>query len=91
MMGVKLSNTNKSKWNVETFLPVLLTSGPVFLWMGLQSGINIAFASELRGPNWLTMGVSTGGLFMLILGLAALLFKQRRLERRLEELERLNR
>jgi len=88
-MAVKLSSTNKSKWNVETFLPVLLTSGPLFLWMGLQNGINIALQSEMKSPSWLEMGESMAGIFMLMLGLLALLLKRRRLERRLDDLERL--
>ena len=91
MMGVKVSTVEKPKRTLEALLPVLITSGPLFLWMGLQNGINFALQSELKSPSWLEMMISVAGLFMLIFGLAALLLKQRRLERRLEELERLNR
>ena len=88
-MATKLTNTEKPKQTLESLLPVLITSGPLFLWMGLQDGINTALQGTLKGPDWLAMGISTVGFLMLMLVLVALLFKQQRLERRLDELERL--
>ena len=88
-MAAKPSNTDKPKSMIEAFLPVLITFGPVFLWMGLQYGINTALQSAFRRPDWLSMGMSMAGFLMLTLGLLALLLKQQRLELRLNELERL--
>ncbi|MGI4787313.1 MAG: hypothetical protein ACRYFS_00540 [Janthinobacterium lividum] len=88
-MAVKLSNIPKPNQVLERFLPVLITSGPVFLWMGLQDGVNTALQSSGKRPDWLSFGIAIAGFFMLMLGLVALLLKQQRLEQRLTELERL--
>ena len=89
IMAIKITNMGKPSFVLEAVLPVLITSGPLFLWMGLQNGINTALQSTLKSPDWLAMGTSIVGFLMLMLGLLALLLKQQRLGRRIDELERL--
>lgn len=87
-MTVKPLNTAKPKSKIEPFLPVLITSGPLFLWMGLENGIEDSVKNPHSMPFWLTHGVAMAGLFMLMFGLVLLKIRQDQLEKRLDELER---
>ena len=88
-MAIKPLNAAKPKSKIEPFLPSLITGGPLFLWMGLQNGIQ----DSVKNPNsllfWLNHGIAMAGLFMLMFGLALLKIRQDRIEKRLDELERL--
>ncbi len=80
-MAVKLSNTKKPKLGIDMFLPSLLGFGPTFMLMGLSHGI----ISGVNRPGWF----AETGTLMLMFGLLALYIKQRHIEHRLDELERL--
>ncbi len=78
-MAVKLVYTKKPEFSVDMFTPGLLIAGPCSLFAGILKAANHhhSFASL------------TGGTVMLILGLVLLKLRQDRLEKRLDELERL--
>lgn len=73
--GTYLSQTR------DMFLPSLIIFGPSMMLMGLSHGL----ISGVNNPGW----AATTGTLMLIFGLLALYSKQRHIEKRLEELERM--
>ena len=89
-MAIKPLNAEEPKSKIGLFLPALITFGPVILWMGLQGSIDYS-VKDPHAPLtfWLTHGESVIGLIMLMLGLALLKIRQDRIEKRLDELERL--
>lgn len=81
-MAVESSRTDRPKSDINALLPSLLIGGPVWVFMSIIQGQTSKF-------DWLVVSFAFIGLAMLILGLTLLLIKQRRLEKRLDELERL--
>ncbi len=84
-MAAALASTNKTK--TSPFLIAGIVFGPILMLMGLHYPLLL----ETKRPDWFGYGIAVAGTFVLILGLSMLLAKQQKIERRLDELERLNR
>jgi hypothetical protein len=80
-MITKLSNSEKPTPWAEQFLPPLITGGPLFMLIGLQSPVHPF--------TWYGYPFAVIGCVMLTTGLAWLFRRQVSLEHRLDELERL--
>jgi hypothetical protein len=79
-MITKLSNSEKPTPWAKQFLPPLITGGPLFMLIGLQSPIHTF--------TWYGYPIAAIGSVMLGAGLVWLFRRQVSLEYRLDELER---
>ena len=84
-MAAKPSNTEKPQAEINSFLPFILSFGPVLMFSGFYK----AFTNAVGANNLVTVSFEVVGTLLLALGLGMLLANQQRLERRLDELERL--
>lgn len=83
-MAVEPLNVEKSKSGSNGFWLIPISSAPTIMALGLYALANPT------SPRWLGYLIAWTAMFMLGLGMAAIFKKQIQLEKRLDELERLN-